>query len=45
MAVSFVFAAAMPHLVLMGAVALLLKYYIYKYLLLNYYRRPPTLNH
>jgi hypothetical protein len=45
MCISFVLASLMPHMAVLGLVGFVLKYWVYKYLLLRYNKRPPSLDH
>lgn len=43
--VCFVFSAAIPHMMVLGTAGLFLKYWVYKYCLLRYNKRPPVLDY
>ena len=45
MCISFLLSAAMPHMVILGFIGMVLKFWVYKYLLLRFSKRPPTLDH
>ena len=45
MTVSFIFGSAIPMMIVLGMIGLFLRYQIHKYMLLNFYKRPISLDH